>query len=247
MDANILTGPKFLDWLKNLRIVLKKERLAYVIVEPLPESLVADTPESVQRAYQKHLVDRARTGLIIHTSMSLEFQKQYKTMDAYSILCHLREHYNEHARTERFKVSGQLCGSKMEEGTFLMQHALKMYEHMERLDQLGYRMDFELCVDFILVRLPNSFAQFVLDYGMGHIISTILELIGMLKIAEGKMVEKKGKETAPKETCFYCGQVGYWKRKCKAYLELKKKVACDAPSSSSIYVIKVNTVSTNNI
>ena len=39
MDANILTEPNFLDWLKNLRIVLKKEILAYVIVEPLPESL----------------------------------------------------------------------------------------------------------------------------------------------------------------------------------------------------------------
>ena len=69
----------------------------------------------------------------------------------------------------------------------------------------------------------------------------------MLKIAEGKIVEKKGKETAPKETYFYCGHVGHWKRNCKAYLELKKKVACDAPSSLGIYVIKVNTLSPNNI
>ena len=95
MDANILTGPNFLDRLKNLRIVLKKEILAYVIVEPLPKSLATDAPESVQRAYKKYLVDSARTGLIIHTSMSPEFQKQYKTVDAYSIVRHLREHYNE--------------------------------------------------------------------------------------------------------------------------------------------------------
>ena len=33
-----------------------------------------------------------------------------------------------------------------------MQHALKMYEHIERSDQLGYWMDFELSVDYILVR-----------------------------------------------------------------------------------------------
>ena len=51
MDANILTGLNFLDWLKNLRIVLKMERLTYVIVKPIPESLVADAPKSVQRAY----------------------------------------------------------------------------------------------------------------------------------------------------------------------------------------------------
>ena len=105
MDANILTKPNFLDWLKNLKTIVKRERLTYVIVEPLPQSPIVDAPEIIQKAYQKRLVDSARVGLIIHTSMSPEFQKQYKTVDAYSIVCHLREHYNEHARTERFKVS----------------------------------------------------------------------------------------------------------------------------------------------
>ena len=61
------------------------------------------------------------------------------------------------------------------------------------------------------------------------------------------MAEKKAKETAPKGPFFYYGQVGHWKRKCKAYLESKQKVACDAPSSSNIYVITVYTVSPNNI
>ena len=128
-----------------------------------------------------------------------------------------------------------------------MQHALKMYEHIERLNQLGYWMDFELGVDLILGSLPDSFAQFVLDYKMDYNVSTILELVDVLKIAEGKLIEKKGKETTLKETCFYYGQDGHWKRNCKAYLELKKKVECDVPSSSSIYVIKVNIVSSNNI
>ena len=73
-----------------------------------------------------------------------EFQKQYKTVDAYSIVHHLREHYNEQVSTKRFKVSELLFGSKMEEGTSPMQHALKMYKHIEMLYQLGYWMDFEL-------------------------------------------------------------------------------------------------------
>ena len=41
------------------------------------------------------------------------------------------------------------------------------------------------------------------NYRMGCIISTIPELIDVLKIAEGKFFEKKGKETTEKETCFY--------------------------------------------
>ena len=117
IDANKLIELNFLEWLKNLRILLKRERLAYVLVEPLPQSPVVDASESIQRAYHKHLVDIAKEGLIILTSMSSELQKQYKTMDAYSIVRHLRELYNEQARTERFKVSKLLFGSNMKKGT----------------------------------------------------------------------------------------------------------------------------------
>ena len=70
MDAKKLTGPNFLDFLKNLRIVLKRKRLAYVLVEPLPRSPIVDAFERVQRAYKKRLVDSARVGLIILTFMS---------------------------------------------------------------------------------------------------------------------------------------------------------------------------------
>ena len=85
--ANKLVGPNFLDLLKKLRIVLKRGRLAYVLVEPHPQYLVAYAFERVKRAYQKSLVDSARAGLIILTSKSPKLQKQYKTMDAYSIVC----------------------------------------------------------------------------------------------------------------------------------------------------------------
>ena len=47
MDDKILTGPNFLDWLKNLRIVLKEEKIAYVITEPIPRSPTTNAPESV--------------------------------------------------------------------------------------------------------------------------------------------------------------------------------------------------------
>ena len=47
MDDKILTGPNFLDWLKNLRIVLKEEKIAYVITELIPRSPTTNAPESV--------------------------------------------------------------------------------------------------------------------------------------------------------------------------------------------------------
>ena len=87
---------------------------------------------------------------------------------------------------------------------------------------------------------------------MVHKVPTIPKLINVLEMDEGKMAKKKGKETTPKGTsskgtCFHCPKEGHWKRNCKAYLESKNKVACDAPSSSGSYVITVKTVSLNNI
>ena len=64
---------------------------------------------------------------------------------------------------------------------------------------------------------------------------------------KGGVAKKKVKETSSKGTCFHCGKEGHWKRNCKAYMESKKKVACDAPPSSGIYVIEVNTVSYGNL
>ena len=87
----------------------------------------------------------------------------------------------------------------------------------------------------------------MLDYRINNILSIIPDLINLLKIVEGKLTEKKAKEIALKETYFYYGQVGHWKRNCKAYLESRKEVACDVPSTSNIYVIKVNIVSPDNI
>ena len=57
MDANKLTSPNFLDWLKNLRIVLKGERITHVLDSLLSLSLVIDASIEDQKAYQEHLGD----------------------------------------------------------------------------------------------------------------------------------------------------------------------------------------------
>ena len=52
-------------------------------------------------------------------------------------------------------------------------------------------MDFELSVDLILASLPNGFAQFVLDYRMNYIVSTIPVLINLLETSESSLRKEK--------------------------------------------------------
>ena len=58
----------------------------------------------------------------MHTSMTTKLQMHHETMEAYDIIIHLRELFEKHARFERFEISKLLFGTKMQVGTFPMQH-----------------------------------------------------------------------------------------------------------------------------
>ena len=92
MDANKLNDANFMHWLKNLRIVLKVERIAYVLDDPVPETHIVDASDEYQNAYQKHMDDNV---CIMLASMSLELQKQHEAMTSHAIVIHLKELFHE--------------------------------------------------------------------------------------------------------------------------------------------------------
>ena len=59
-----------MDWLRNLRIVLRAEKMAYVLDAPLPVSPSVDTSVGDQITYQKHLNDSIIAACIMLASMS---------------------------------------------------------------------------------------------------------------------------------------------------------------------------------
>ena len=54
LEKDKLTRTNFLDWFRNLRIVLKQERKLYVLDEPLPEEPADNAPRAEKNAYEKH-------------------------------------------------------------------------------------------------------------------------------------------------------------------------------------------------
>ena len=183
LDMNKLTGPNFLDWYRNLKIVLRAEHILYVLDDPImipPE----DATEDVLNKIQKHKADSEVATCIMLASMSAELQKQHEHMDAHTIIMHLLELFDEQSRSERYEISKLLFQSKMAEGSSAVDHALKLLGYIERLGSLGFAMDHELSIDLILQSLPKSYSQFVLNFQMNKIEVTIPELINMLKTAE---------------------------------------------------------------
>ena len=57
LEKDKLNGTNFLDWYRNLRIILKQERKEYILDQPVPNEPVANAPRAQKDAHSKHLND----------------------------------------------------------------------------------------------------------------------------------------------------------------------------------------------
>ena len=72
MDANKLTRPNFTDWLCNLKIVLRCEKLAYVLNVEDPKEPAANASEEEVVLYQTWKDDSVKVQCYMLGSMSNE-------------------------------------------------------------------------------------------------------------------------------------------------------------------------------
>ncbi|KAG8478249.1 hypothetical protein CXB51_028152 [Gossypium anomalum] len=190
LEKDKLNGLNFLDWFRNLRIVLKQERKLYVIEKPLPDEPPANASKADKDAYKKHLNEMVDVGCLM-LAMNPELQKQHEDMVAYDMIEHLKELYHGQARQERFDISKALFQCKLPEGSPVGPHVLKMIGYIESLSKVGFPLSQELATDVILQSLLDSYSQFVLNFNMNEIDKTLPQLLSMLRTAEGNM-EKVG-------------------------------------------------------
>ena len=97
-EKDKLTGTNFLDWFRNLRIVLKQERKLYVLDEPLPEEPADNVPRAEKNAYEKHHNDSIDVACLMLATMSSELQKDLENMEAYDMIFNLKEMFQQQAR-----------------------------------------------------------------------------------------------------------------------------------------------------
>ena len=184
LEKDKLNGTNFLDWYRNLRIVLKQERKEYILDQPIPEEPAANAPRAQKDAYSKHCNDSVDVTCLMLGCMESELQKQLMEMEAYTMIGHLKEMFQEKARIERFNTIRALLSCKLTPGGSVSTHVLKMKGHLENLDKLGLKIEQELAVDIILQSLPEAYDSFIMNFNMHNMEKTISELHGMLKTAE---------------------------------------------------------------
>ncbi|KAM1590609.1 hypothetical protein ACFX1Z_034343 [Malus domestica] len=151
LDKHCLEGHNFPSWYRNVKILLTLEKIVYVLDKAPPHiPLGPEATEDERAKYDKHVEDDTQAKCYLLASMNEELQRQHEGMDsASSIILHLTELYGEGTRNRRFSTVNELVKTKMVKGAPVHQH------------------------DFILASLFDSFSQFVMNYNMNKMDSTL--------------------------------------------------------------------------
>ncbi|KAJ9554972.1 hypothetical protein OSB04_009586 [Centaurea solstitialis] len=187
LEKDKLTGPNFLDWERNLQIVLRHERKWYVLEEPLGEAPPANASTAIRNAYQKRSDDLLDVGCLMLATMSPELQTGLMNTNAYDMIRQLRDMFQTQARTERYDATRALNACKMAKGTSVSAHVMKMKRLLDHLERLGHPVPLQLATDTILNSLSDDYKQFVINFNMNNMERSIAELHSMLKTTEQSM------------------------------------------------------------
>ncbi|GKB69176.1 retrotransposon protein, putative, ty1-copia subclass [Tanacetum coccineum] len=162
LEKEKLNGSDFLDWYRNLRIVLRNKQKLHHLEEALPEAPPATATVAVRNAYTRRVAKQQEVACLM---LQQAEQELFETVKAF------------HA-----------C--KQKEGQSVSTYVLKMKAYLDQMERLGYPMHLVLGVNLILTSLSKDYDQFVQNYNMHGMRKTIPELHAMLKLAE-KSIPKK--------------------------------------------------------
>ena len=126
LEMDKLSGTNFLDWSRNIRIVLKQERKIYVLDKTFPPVPPSNAQRAQKDACEKHLNDSVDVTCLMLATMVLDLQKQFEAIEAFDMIRHLKEMFQEQVRQERFSTMKALNECKMAHGTLVSAHVLKI-------------------------------------------------------------------------------------------------------------------------
>ena len=114
LKDNKLTGTNYVDWKRNLNLVLTAEDCAFVLTEICPSPLDSiSTPEEDAAYHKWQKADKlARCNIL--ASMSNVLQQQHERMlTAYDILLNVKEMFREQGRATKQVAMKALLNTKM--------------------------------------------------------------------------------------------------------------------------------------
>src|SRR3954463_13443689 len=177
-------GSNFADWFRNLRIVLNAGNLTYVLDAPLGDPPAADATDEVKNVFLARKNQYPAVQCAILYGLESDLQKRFENYDPHDIDRELKMIFEAHATVQSYEASEKFFNYKMEEGSSVSEHVLKMSGHANKLQSLGIVIPNALRIHHVLQSLPPSYKNFVLNYNMQCMDKSLPELFSILKSAE---------------------------------------------------------------
>ena len=86
LDRERLNGNNFIEWFRNLRIVLTHDKKMYVLETPIPESPAATATRAVKDAWSKHVDDSSSVSNLMLATMEPNLQYDLEYLKAYEMI-----------------------------------------------------------------------------------------------------------------------------------------------------------------
>nr|GEY70517.1 zinc finger, CCHC-type [Tanacetum cinerariifolium] len=190
-----LTGPNFIDWYRQLRIVLSAEdKLNYlehlVPAAPVPAFAGQQVPPEALAAHAAWIKGQKEIVVLMLMTMKPDIKRNLENLGAYDMLKELKTLFSQQAEHELLQTVREFHVCKQEEGQYVSSYVLKMKRYIDNLERLGHPVSLSLAVSLILVSLRKEYDSFVQNYYMHGIGKTVNELHDMLKLHEQTLPNK---------------------------------------------------------
>ena len=166
LDRDKLVGLNFDSWYRKLKIILKHERILYMLTDPTPKESIANAPHAARDTYMKWLNDCITVCCIIRVAMNDKLSHKFEDVQSKEMIQLLNKSFDILEDAERYKTSYAMFNTHMREGASVTDHVLYMIEQIECLNKFDFSFHEQLGKDAILNLLPKSYLSFLSHYRM---------------------------------------------------------------------------------
>ncbi|PWA80677.1 zinc finger, CCHC-type [Artemisia annua] len=177
-----LTGPNFIDWYRQLRIILSAEDKETYLEHPIPAAPVATpghpVPPETLAAHTAWVKGSKDIAAFMLMTMDLEIQRNLTYLGAYDMLQELKTMFAQQAEQDLLQTEREFHSCKQEEGQSVSSYVLKMKSYIDNLERLSHPVTLNFGVSLILIGLSKDIGK------------TVNELHAMLKQHEQTLPKK---------------------------------------------------------
>ncbi|KAL5545007.1 hypothetical protein UlMin_008791 [Ulmus minor] len=194
LNQNKLTGDNFVDWKRNLLIVLSFEKHKYVLEKECPPVPNENASSAESMAFDNWVNSNAITRCYMMASMNSVLQKQHERyINAREIMHNIEDMFGGQSVLVHHAAIRNLMNCKHKIGAPIKDHMLTMIGYLAKAQNHGYEIDADTQMKMIFNSLSKEFIPFRTIFNLSGKNMSLMELMTQLQAFES-MIKSKGIE-----------------------------------------------------